>query len=156
MKFNRLLPGLIFAAFFICLSSIAADAQETPVKQETLVKVITKRASATFRSENFQYKLTDADFADAPSWNEAEGEPPLSVKEAIRIARETAPRFVKGAETWKVRRVELLNLLDDKWFYRVHLTCSGAQCRDLPERSFFSIVKMNGTIIEPKRIIVEN
>lgn len=151
MKFRRFLPKLILTAFLLCLSSIAAEAQEAPTNAAP-----PRRASATFRGENFQYKLTDADFANTPSWNETESEPPLSVKEAIRIARETAPRFVKGAETWKVRRVELLNLGSDKWFYRVLLFCSGAQCKAQPERTFMSIVKMDGTIVEPKRIIVEN
>lgn len=151
MPFNRFFPKLILTAFLVCLSSIAASAQEAPTNPAP-----TRRATATFRSENFQYKLSDADFANTPSWNEAESEPPLSVKEAVKIARETAPRFVKGAETWKVRRVELFNMTGNKWFYRIHLVCSGAPCRDLSDRSFVSIVKMDGTIVEPKKIIVEN
>lgn len=153
MQFNRFFPKLILTAFLFCLSSIAAAAQTAPTSPSPPTP---RRASATFRGENFQYKLTDADFANTPSWNEAESEPPISVKEAVRIARETAPRFVKGSETWKVRRVELLNMFGDKWFYRVQLFCFGAQCRELSDRSFMSIVKMDGTIVEPKRIVVEN
>jgi hypothetical protein len=147
MQFNRFLPKPTLTAFLLCLLlSIAANAQTT-------APTPTVRARATFRSETFQYKLTDADFANTPSWNEAESEPPLSVKEAVRIARETAPRFVKGAEAWKVRRVEL-NMLGDKWFYRVQLFCTGTSCRELSERSFSVIVKMDGKIVEPKRIVV--
>jgi hypothetical protein len=151
MQFNRFFPKLILNAFLICLSSIAASAQTAPTNPEP-----SRRATATFRGESFQYKLSDADFANTPSWNENESEPPLSAKEAVRIARETAPRFVKGVETWKIRRVELFNMTGDKWFYRIHFTCLGAQCRDLSDRSFVSIVKMDGTIVEPKKIIVEN
>lgn len=153
MQFRRFFPRLILTAFLVCLSTIAADAQEATTNSAPPAR----RASATFRGENFQYKLTDADFANTPSWNEADGgEPPLSAKEAIKIAKETAPRFVKGADSWKVRRVELINMAGDKWFYRIHLVCSGAQCSALSERLFMSVVKMDGTIVEPKRIIVEN
>jgi hypothetical protein len=56
----------------------------------------------------------------------------------------------------KVSDVTLQRMGQDKWYYRVRFSCFGGQCRTLEVRSFVAIVKMDGTIIEPKKIKIED
>jgi len=125
---------------------MVSSAQDAP-------KPTPKPVSSSFRGETYSYKLSDRDFANTPSWKIEDGEPPLSIQRAGEIARQSLPRFVQSAELWKIRRINLTNMTDDKWYYAIYFNCFGTQCRNLPERSFMSIVKMDGTIIEPKRIV---
>jgi hypothetical protein len=116
----------------------------------------TPEPRARFQSQSYAYHLFDHDFANTPSWNQDEGEPPLSVGRAIKIAREHLPRFVKGAESWKVDMVTLKDVIKDKWYYRIDFLCRGVECREAKERHFMAIVKMDGTIVEPKKVIIED
>ena len=146
MNFKMLLSLLFFVTCTVCFSSVDTLGQETKP---------TVRRTTTFRGESWAYKLTDQDFANTPSWNQDEGEPPLSVSRAVKVARENLPRFVKNAESWKIRIVTLQSMGEEKWYYRIHFFCSGAVCREIEDRSFAAIVKMDGTIVEPKKVTVE-
>jgi len=147
MNLKMLFSSFFFAACALCFLSICTFAQETKT---------TVRRSASFRGDSYAYKLTDQDFANTPSWNQDEGEPPLSVSRAIKVARENLSRFVKNAETWKMRIVTLQSLGEDKWYYRIIFSCSGVACREEGDRAFTAIVKMDGTLIEPKKVTIEN
>lgn len=115
----------------------------------------TVRRTSTFRGDSWAYKITDQDFANTPSWNQDEGEPPVSVSRAVKVARENLPRFVKSAESWKMRMVTLQSMGEEKWYYRIQFFCFGVVCREIEDRSFTSIVKMDGTIVEPKKVTIE-
>lgn len=126
----------------------AVNAQET--------KSTVKRPNRSISGDGFVYKMSDDDFANTPSINPEENEPPISVTRAIRIARENLPRFVKDTEKWKVAAVRLEAAAENKWFYMVSLRCHGIECRDAAQRSYVIVVKMDGTIVEPKKVTVEN
>ena len=145
MNLKTLLSSFFFAVCVLSLS-ILTSAQTTGT---------TVRRTSTVRGESYAYKLTDQDFANTPSWNQEQSEPPLSVSQAVRIARENLPRFVRSAETWKMRMVSLQSMGEDKWYYRIHFFCTGAACREIEDRSFIAIVKMDGTLIEPKKVTIE-
>jgi len=148
MNSTKLLSLLILGVFVVCFSASSVAAQE-----------ITKPAptrKATIRGESFAYKLSDQDFANTPSWNQEEGEPPLSISRAVKIARENLPRFVKSADVLKIRQVTLQSMGEDRWFYRIDFFCFGVHCREIEIRSFTAVVKMDGTIVEPKKITIEN
>lgn len=147
MNLKILLSSFFFAFCTLGFLSISTLAQEAKP---------TARRSSTFRGDSYAYKLTDQDFVNTPSWNQNEGEPPLSVSRAVKIARENLPRFVKSAETWKMRMVTLQSMGEEKWYYRIHFFCSGAVCREIEDRSFTAIVKMDGAIVEPKKVTIEN
>jgi hypothetical protein len=147
MNLKTLLSTLLFAFCVLCFLSVGTPAQETKT---------TVRRSSGFSGDGYAYKLTDLDFVNTPSWNEDEGEPPLSLARAVKIARENLPRFVKSAESWKMRAVMLQSMGEDKWFYRIHFVCSGAPCRELESRNFMAIVKLDGTVVEPKKVTIEN
>ncbi len=113
------------------------------------------KASGSVRGETFSYKYTDRDFAETPSWTAEDGDPPLSVARAIQTARINLPRFVESSENWKIRRIHLQSLNNDKWFYNIAFTCSSEPvCRELPTRQFTILVKMDGSILEPKKIVM--
>ena len=147
MSFKTLLPRFFFASCAICFLSIDSLGQETKANAEP---------RATFQSQRYAYQLFEHDFVNTPSWNKDEGEPPLSVGRAIKIAREHLPRFVKDAASWKVDMVTLKDVVTDKWFYRIDFLCRSAVCREAKERHFMAIVKMDGTIVEPKKVIIED
>ena len=147
MDLKRFLPSFFLMAFvpgFLCSASFAQDVTRP-----------TQAAQASIRTENFAYKFSDEDFANTPSWNQ-EDEPPLSLSRDVKIARENMPRFVKSAENMKVSDLTLQRMGLDKWYYRIRFSCLGGQCRNLEVRSFVAVVKMDGTIIEPKKIKLED
>lgn len=144
---------MIFASFFLAWCAVCFSSAETFAQQQE-TRVPLKR-SRSFMDGSYAYKFTEQDFVGAPVWNQADGEPPLSISRAVKAARESLPRFVKNAEAWKLSRVSLENMGDDIWYYRVHFFCLGQVCRDIETRGFTSIVKMDGNIIEPKTVTIE-
>jgi len=147
MSFKTLLSRLLCAACAICFLSLDNRGQEAKPTAEP---------RATFQSQSYAYHLFEHDFANTPSWKQDEGEPPLSIGRAIKIARENLPRFVKSAESWKVDMVTLKDVIKDKWYYRIDFLCRSVECREARERHFMAIVKMDGTILEPKKVIIED
>lgn len=114
----------------------------------------TRKASGSIGGETYRYKFNQDDFAETPSWNAENGEPPLSFSRAVQIARANLPRFVTGAEKFQIQRINLNPVGgNDKWMYNISFVCRAAECRELPTRQFAVIVKMDGTILEPKRVV---
>ena len=147
MKLKLILPLTSLLIFVFALNFI--NAQET-------VNSVPKRPNRTISGDGFVYKMSDDDFANTPSFNLEENDPPVSITRAIKIARENLPRFVKGTETWKVAGVRLEEVKGSKWFYIVSFRCvGGLECRDAAQRSYIMVVRMDGTIIEPKKVTVE-
>ena len=148
MNQTKFLSSLYLIAFAFCFSTSIASAQES--------SAIISPTKATFRDANFAYNLSDKDFANTPSWNQDDGEPPLSLSQAVKTARENMLRYVKKADIMKVREITLQSMGNNKWFYRVKFSCYGMQCREQEVRNFTAIVKLDGTIIEPKKIKIED
>ena len=107
----------------------------------------------TLRFPRFEYKYTDKDFESTPAWNPEQSDPPLAIGGALEAARANLGRFVEKSAVWKVRSITLDTIGNDRWYYRVSFACSGSECRNLETRMFMMIVKMDGTIIEPKKLI---
>ena len=144
----------LFSLFFFALCAMWMLSTDTPAQDKKPVV----RRSSTYVSASYAYKLTDQDFVNTPSWNPSDGEPGISLGSAIGIARENLPRFVKSAEAWKMRTVLLQSMGAEKWYYRILFFCSGVGCREIDNehRSFTAIVKMDGMIVEPKKVTIEN
>jgi hypothetical protein len=113
------------------------------------------KASGGIRGETYSYKYTEADFADTPSWKTENGsEPPISISQAVQLGKINLPRFVKSSDNWKIRHIFLINFNDDKWFYKISYNCFGGICSELETRQFTIVVKMDGTILQPKKIVL--
>lgn len=107
--------------------------------------------------KNFRYEIRSSDFANTTSWDPESGEPPLSPTAALRVERGKLGLYVESPEIWKVRAIDLVQFgNNDKWHYRIRFMCFGLQCRGFSDRSFTSLVKLDGTLIEPKRLIEVN
>lgn len=135
-----MLKKFAFLAILITAFGLSVSAQER------------SRYSGTIRGTNYVYNYTEKDFAETPSWKVEEGEPPVSVARAVQIARTNLPRFVENAEKFKINGAWLQLANNDKWFYKIKFFCIGAGCRNLPTREFAIIVKMDGSILEPKKL----
>jgi len=146
MKLKIILSLMSLIIFVFGLNAV--NAQET-------IKSTPTRPNRTISGDGFVYKMSDEDFANTPSFNLEENEPPISLTKAIRVARENLVRFVKGSETWKVSGIRLEAAKENKWFYTVSFRCNGIECRDATQRSYLMVVKMDGTIVEPKKVTIE-
>ena len=144
---KKICLAVVFGVFIggFCFSAAAQEKRETG-KYSGSIGVGTK----------YFYKFTEKDFADTPSWNVADGEPPISITRALQIANTNLPRFVESSDNWKARRVVLQSLNGDKWFYQIMFICPGAPCRNLALRQFSLVVKMDGSILEPKKLVEVN
>lgn len=101
----------------------------------------------SYGSSSVGYRIFEADLADTPSWNPEQGEPPLTLNQALEIARNNLHRFVQQADNLAVGKVDLQRFDSDKWVYQVLFNCDDAgDCGS----SFWMIVKMDGTVLEPE------
>lgn len=137
-----------------CLLIICLIGFGSVVSAQTETK--TPVAKGSVSGETYRYKFSDADFSETPSWKSEDGEPPISITRAASIAKSNLPRFVTGAESFEIRRILLNAFGNDKWFYNISFSCREVTCRTLPTRQFSMIVKMDGTILEPKKIVETN
>lgn len=146
MKLKMILASVFLAMCAVWFAPIETFAQGA--------KLSVRQRTRSFMSGSYAYKFTDADFAGAPLWNQIDNEPPLSIIQALKAAREGLARFIINSEKWKLNAVTLESMGDNMWYYRVHFFCPDAGCRDVEERSFTAFVKMDGKIIEPKKVTV--
>ena len=98
----------------------------------------------------YAHKASEWDLANSPLWNPAREEPPLSLRKAVEIARESLRRYVKKADDMGVERIELRQLGVDKWIYTVAFYCWEGVCEDEAGRYFRIYLKMDGSVIEPE------
>ena len=143
MHLKKIFPAI----FFLFLFSIVSVSAQTETKKRTY--------NGSIRGETYTYKFNDEDFANTPAWNPETDEVPLSIRQAIVKAREHLPRFVPNADQFRVAHFFLRRVKNDRWFYQISFTCAaaGVACRDAEVRQFTILVKMDNTIIEPKKII---
>jgi len=98
----------------------------------------------------YSHKASEWNLTNAPLWNPAREEPPLSLRKAVEIARESLGRYVKKANDMSVERIELKPLGVDKWIYLVAFYCWKGACEDEAGRYFRIYLKMDGSVIEPE------
>ncbi len=151
MQINK--SGIVSITLSLLLMLLSATVLMAQNEKRPIIQ-----ATRTIGNLEYVYKFGEQDFADTPVWNQDQDEPPLSVSKAVSISRGTLPRFVSNAETWKMWTITLESFGSNSniWYYRVMFLCNGAACRELKSRSFNVIVKMDGSIIEPKKVTVEN
>ena len=110
--------------------------------------------SQTFQHEGreFNYHLSTDDVKDTPSWSPLNGDPPLSLQNALKIARENLKRFVKNTKHWDVSAIKLVQVDTQKWIYDISFACLKSECYENKnfDVSFNLWVKMDGSIVEPE------
>jgi hypothetical protein len=107
------------------------------------------------------YKLvvTEVQLAKSPPWNAKAASPPLSARQALKLASATKSEMVKDSAEWQWRLQELslthlpTRSVRDRWYWVAHYTASprqgglggGAPC-------LYIAVLMNGTVIKPQPV----
>ena len=108
--------------------------------------------SQTFQRDGneYNYHLATDDVKNTPSWSPLNGDPPLSMQNAIIIARDNLKRFVKNSDDWKVKSITLNEVDTQKWIYDISFACLKQECIKKFDMSFNLWVKMDGFIVEPE------
>ena len=110
--------------------------------------------SQTFRHNGFEFKyhLSTDDVKDTPSWNPWNGDPPLTLQNALRIAQDNLKRFVKKPTLWDVSAIKLEQVDTQKWIYDISFACLKSECYKNKnfDVSFNVWVKMDSSIVEPE------
>jgi hypothetical protein len=102
----------------------------------------------SYGASSVGYSIFEGDLADTPSWNPETGEPPVTLSQAVQIARGNLHRFVHEADKLAVGKVDLQRFDSDKWVYQVLFNCGGDEGDCGP--SFLILVKLDGTVFEPE------
>ena len=98
----------------------------------------------------YSHSISEWDLANAPLWNLAREDPPLSLRKAAELARASLRRYVKKADDMSVERIELKPLGIDKWIYMVAFYCWEGACQDEAGRYFRIYLRIDGSVIEPE------
>src|SRR5687768_10522660 len=65
---------------------------------------------------SYSVQLSAKEVSNTPSWNPAQEDPPLSVRQATKIARNELQRYVKNrADEWDINSLGLMQLDFEKW-----------------------------------------
>src|SRR5215204_3950750 len=77
----------------------------------------------------YEFKVSDEDLKNTPVWNPEEEAPPVSLRQATRIARTNLKRFVpEKFNQWYILDEIKLFKEGDKWLYSVTFDCRGERC----------------------------
>ncbi|HEV2704759.1 MAG TPA: hypothetical protein VGV59_02475 [Pyrinomonadaceae bacterium] len=106
--------------------------------------------SLIYGGKIYSHKASEWDLANAPLWNPAREDPPLSMRKAVELARESLRRYVKKPDDMSLERIELKQLGVDKWIYMVAFYCWEGTCEDEAGRYFRIYLRMDGSVIEPE------
>jgi hypothetical protein len=101
----------------------------------------------------YRFAVTAALLAGSPAWAEADNDPPLPVRAAIKAAAAHLPKFVPDAEKWRMNEVRLVPVTDNKWVYAVEFhgraSAPPTPSEPVPVPTFTLIILMSGEAIEP-------
>lgn len=141
MKLRSFLPILLTALFVL-----PAAAQDNPKEDIDFVS----KASDIFRGRHYEYHLDSHDLKNSPDWTPGEGEPPLTIAQAVKIARGNFGLFVDDARGWEVSSLRLTSTSKHKWYYYVTVSCMKPVCAtDDSPRGFHLLIKLDGTVMQP-------
>jgi hypothetical protein len=104
---------------------------------------------------NVQYiTITDAALSRSPAWKAEAANPPVSAREAIRLAGGQKARILRGTKdwNWRLESVMLLTAGDSKWYWVVEYQehpRPGLMLDGVPGICRF-VILMDGTVIEPQ------
>lgn len=105
------------------------------------------------------YRLQPSELENAPQWTDLDQSPPLQPGKAVRVAESAIEVFTKegkleplsSAFQWSLKRVSLVRVFDNQWYYEVTFKESvkpgfGATGR---RQSATIFVLMDGTFLKP-------
>lgn len=139
------LRSFLFTAL-ILLALQPASAQDKPKEDINFVS----HGKTEFRGRYYEYYLDSNDLRDTPKWDPAAGEPPLSIAQAAKIARNNFGLFVSEPEGWEVSSIRLTTAGKHRWYYYITVSCMEPKCLNGSARGFHILVKLDGQIVLPR------
>jgi hypothetical protein len=105
---------------------------------------------------NVQYiTITDAALARSPAWTAEAANPPVSAREAMRLAGAQKARILHDTKDccyWQFESIMLVAAGESKWFWMVEYQehcCPGVGLQGVPGVCRF-VILMDGTVLVPK------
>jgi hypothetical protein len=108
-----------------------------------------------FRGRLYEYHLDSNDLKDTPSWRPSDGEPPLSISAAARIAQDNFLHFVDNPKGWEISSMRLTSTSRNKWYYYITVSCMKTECLNGSARGFHILIKLDGFVVMPTFVPVE-
>jgi hypothetical protein len=124
------------------LVALLAPSGQVPIDLEVLSIAFGKLYRST---------VTPAVLAKTPVWDEKDENPPVSARQAIKLADKARERIVKDTDDWKWHREHVeLHEFFGRWYWTVRYRAYNTDIVfyvTLPELTL--VVLMDGTVIEP-------
>jgi hypothetical protein len=112
--------------------------------------------------EAYQTVLRSSDFPDAPTWSFHSENPPVSVKEAVKLATEALTNVLGNHDGWSLQDITLMKSPGDYWIYKVDFlgpiykphspSTFGFGKQAQSKSSLVVFVLMDGHVVFPKPI----
>lgn len=141
MKLRTLLLAAFSVFFFI-----AVPAQDKPSADIDFIST----SREEFRGRWYEYHFDNRDLRGTPDWTPGKGEPPLSVAAAVRIAENNYGLFVQDLRGWEISSLRLTSTSKHKWYYYITVSCMKPVCVNGSARGFHLLIKLDGTVMQPK------
>lgn len=99
--------------------------------------------------------VSDAQFANAPTWSPDKGEPPLSIAQVVKVSSTWAKEHFKRFDSVQVQSISLSEIGctpgKRSWYYLVHFApvIDGSR---IYSGGHFAAVLMDGTVIGPTQV----
>ncbi len=139
-----------FLSVVLLLSLFQLAQGQTNESDQTKLRGFAMGQTFQYDGREYNYELATDDVKDTPSWNSSNGEPPLSLPNALTIARDNLKRFVKNTDGWNVKTINLSEVDTQKWIYDISFSCYKRECVEKTNYTFNILVKMDGSVVEPE------
>ena len=103
----------------------------------------------TLYGQTYSYQVRPQDVGSDPYWNPETEPPPLAIDVALKIAQIGLKKYVRPEEAWHIRKIDLHQIEYGKWIYVFGFVTEHQIEQGQRPQSFFIVVKMDGTVIEP-------
>jgi hypothetical protein len=128
----------------------------SPIVIVALVLFAEPQVAPAFRTSNsafgktFVTEVTIATLEAAPSWNdEADENPPVSAKGALRLARDGRDSVIVIPDEFEWDRGSLMLIAAPHWVWVVNFKASHKRGLDPSKHRLTLLVLMNGTVVKP-------
>lgn len=148
------LKSVFLTAIVLAMSAITM-AQDSP-RYPNGLRGFSMTSTFQFDGKEYTYQLSTEAIKDDPSWNVSDGDPPLSVFNAVEIGKIQLKKLIKKTKGWNVDAVSLHEADTGKWYYDIHFRCIESGCLDKAAGGFTILLRMDGSAVEPKITPVPN
>jgi hypothetical protein len=111
--------------------------------------------SGNVQGRQYQTSVRISDFTNVPVWTRQEANPPISVREALRLATKGLSKTVGDLKGWHRGNISLIEMSKERWVYQVEYrgpSYQNPKYNFTSDSSVIVFVLMNGRVICPKPV----